>query len=387
MKNFAFLLAFFASVAATQDIKPPSVDAAGAVLIDMDSGRVLWEKDKDKELAMASTTKIMTAILAIEQGNLDDVVVVSKRAAAAPKVNMSLQAGEEIPLKALLYAIMLQSSNDAAVAIAEHISGDVEVFCKMMTTKAHALGATNTYFATPSGLDGDMHHSTAHDMAIIAQYALQNPTFVSIINTPSYHATSNKRSHDISNKNRLLNEYDGAFGVKTGFTNKAGHCFVGAAERGDLNLISVVFASGWGAKGKERKWIDTKNLLNYGFDNFEMVEVIGEGQPAGHIAVVRSRTPQLDLAYSHTLTLPLIKSSEDVKITPQIPTQIQAPINADTQIGYAQIHINGQHFADVPIHTTTPATRHDLKTSLEKVLKTFFSLGADEEITITLPEF
>jgi len=385
----AVLLVLVLGVASVKadEIATPNVEAAGAVLIEAGSGRILWGKNVDEQMAMASTTKIMTAILTLEKGREDDIVTVSKRAAAAPKVKMFLDVGEEIRLDALLYALMLQSSNDAAVAIAEHIGGTVEDFCAAMTAKAHELGAVNTVFETASGLDTDNHHSTPHDMAIIAAYALQNPRFVEIINTPHHHATSNKKTYAISNKNRLLNEYSGAYGIKTGFTNKAGHCFVGAAQRDEMHLISVVFASGWGTKGREQKWVDTKRLLNYGFDNYELTQIVSLGDEAGVLNVTRTRTPQIELFYNGELVTAVRKDGEDIVVTPYFPYEMQAPIDANTQIGEGRIYINGEYFTAIPIYTASSAARHDLKTSLEKVVKAFLSIGSEQEIEIILPEF
>ncbi|MDR2167283.1 MAG: D-alanyl-D-alanine carboxypeptidase [Clostridiales bacterium] len=381
---FALALAFLIFMGAA---KEPQVEAKGAILIEADSGRVLWDKNADEAMAMASTTKIMTAILVLENANLEDIVIVSKRAAAAPRVKMELSAGEEIPLHGLLYALMLQSSNDAAVAIAEHMSGSVAEFCAAMTRKAHELGAIDTVFETPSGLDTDNHRSTAHDMALITRYALQNPLFVEIIATPQFITVSNKKTYDIRNKNRLLNEFEGAFGVKTGFTGRAGHCFVGAAEREGLRLISVVFASGWGAQGKEQKWVDTKRLLNYGFNNFIMEEIVTQGQDAGELGITRSRTPLVALYYDGSLTLPVHKDGENIELVAFFPESVQAPLEAGAAVGEGRIYVNGEYFASIPILTAQAAARHDLKTSMEKVLKNFLQMGTSKEISITLPEF
>ncbi|MCL2169942.1 MAG: D-alanyl-D-alanine carboxypeptidase [Defluviitaleaceae bacterium] len=382
MKVFMLTCALWAIAAAS-----PNVEATGAVLIEMDSGRVLWEKNSCQSLAMASTTKIMTAMIVLEQANLDDIVTVSKRAAAAPRVKMDLSVGEEIPLRGLLYALMLQSSNDAAVAIAEHVGGSVEEFCAIMTARAHSIGAINTTFETASGLDTDNHYSTAYDMALIARYALQNPDFVTLIGTPEFITVSNKRTYNITNKNRLLNEYAGAIGVKTGFTNKAGHCFVGAVRRGDMQLISVVLASGWGNKGREQKWVDTKRLMDYGFANFEMLEIVTAGQDAGTLNITRTRTPMVALFYGGAITLPINKSGEDIVLDPHFPYQMPAPVEAGTQVGEGRIYIDGKYFTSVPILTATSAARHDLKTSIEKVIKAFFRLGTSQEVEIILPEF
>jgi len=386
MKILALCVALLATGAVAQ-IQEPNVEATGAVLVEVDSGRILWGKAEDEPLAMASTTKIMTAVVVLEYGNLDEVVTVSKLAAAAPKVKMNLQAGEEIKLKDLLHALMLQSSNDAAVAIAEHISGSVEEFCAYMTTKAHQLGAVDTVFETASGLDKGNHQSTAVDLAIITRYALQNHEFRELIATPSWHATSSHTSYQITNKNRLLNEYEGAFGVKTGFTNKAGHCFVGAAEQDGMELVSVVLASGWGNRGKEQKWVDTKRLLNYGFDNFEMQVIVSQGDNAGTLEVTRTKTPQITLHYGEGITIPVRIDGEQIDLTAHFPAQLQAPVEAGTQVGEGRLHLNGEYFASIPIYTVETAERHDLKTSLEKVIRQFLRIGSSQEIQIVLPEF
>jgi D-alanyl-D-alanine carboxypeptidase (penicillin-binding protein 5/6) len=182
---------------------------------------------------------------------------------------MDLTTGEEISLEGLLYALMMQSSNDAAVAIAEHVMGSVEDFCYAMTLKARELGALDTSFITPSGLDAENHYSTAHDLAVIARYALRNEKFTEIINTINYTVKSSKRTYDIQNKNRFLYEYEGALGIKTGFTGGAGNCFVGAAEQDGMRFITVVLGSGWGEAGKRRRWADTRKMMDYAFANYK----------------------------------------------------------------------------------------------------------------------
>ena len=348
----------------------PKVEAQGAVLIEKETGRVLWEKNAHKPLAMASTTKIMTAILALELGNMDDTVTISKRAAAAPKVKMYLQVNEEIKLKSLLYALMMQSANDAAVAVAEHIGGTVEHFCFMMTQKARELGAYNTVFETPSGLDTENHRSTAYDMAQIARYAVSNQQFMDITNTRSISVASNKTTYNLVNKNRLLNEYEGANGIKTGFTGKAGYCFVGSAKRGDVHLLSVALTSGWGAKGKEQKWVDTKRILNYGFENYAIEEVIMQGEQVGVVDIIKSKTTEVGLYFDKSVVLPLTTQElESLEILPIYPLSIEAPISANVVIGKADIVVNGEVLETVDILTYNKADRHDFWTSLEKVLK------------------
>ncbi len=316
MKKFIiFFLVFFVLsnniVFADNKKQVLDVEAQSFILMDYKTGRVLLGKNENEPMAMASTTKIMTAILAIENGNLEDIVKVSKNAIKAPKVKMYLKENEEIKLKDLLYALMLQSSNDAAIAIAEHISKDVDTFCNKMTDKAREIGAKNTVFRTPNGLDYLDHHSTAYDMALITKYALNNKTFIDIINTKQVSFKTNMSSYDIVNKNKLLNEYDGANGVKTGYTGKAGHCFVGSAKKNDMTLISVVLASGWGEKGKRQKWVDTKNILNYGFNNFNYEKILSKEDCKENIYVKKGEKDMASLYYEEDIILPISKDEKD----------------------------------------------------------------------------
>jgi len=366
----------------------PEVAATAAILMDAKTGRILWERDAHKPMAMASTTKIMTAILALESGRSNEMVTVSRAAAAAPRMKMDLTSGEKIRLGDLMLALMLESSNDAAVAIAEHLGGDVPTFCAMMTAKARELGAKNTIYETPNGLDAGDHHSTAYDLAIITRYALDVPGFIQLTNTANASFSSNKRSYSMVNKNRLLQEYSGANGVKTGFTGKAGHCFVGAAKRDDMQLISVVLASGWGDMGRARKWIDTKAILNYGFNNFTYEVIIQDEHLAGTMPITRSRTAALDYVYSADLTLPLhTKEKGLIEVRLNVPPAMQAPVDKGAVIGQASVFYGDQLLADIDLVLTDGAARHDYKTSLEKVLNHWFSQVIEVPVEVVLPEF
>ena len=347
------------------------VKASGAVLMDMENGRVLWGKNEDKPLAMASTTKIMTAMIAIEMGNMDDIVNVSKRAAMAPEVDIDLNTGDEIKLGHLLYALMLKSANDSAVAIAEHIGGSVEGFSDLMNEKAFELGAFDTEFVTPNGLDEGEHHSTAEDMALIASYALKNEKFVKIINTPSYSFTSEngKRSFFVNNTNRLLREYKGAFGVKTGFTGKAGHCFVGAAERNGIKLVSCVLASGWGASGKEYKWTDTKAILDYGFDNFKVYSLLEDERYTGNIGVLNSETKQISTEADGNINALLTEEEYDnIKIIKVLPDTIKAPVKAGQRVGFIRIYTDGFLLGEADIVAVDNAERKTVAKKMTELL-------------------
>lgn len=244
---------------------PSSLNAKAACLIDADSGMVLFAKNADEKLPMASTTKIMTALIALESSDLSDTITFSAHAASMPDVQLNAMSGEQFTLRDLLYSLLLESHNDTAVAIAEHVSGSTEAFADKMNEKAVELGLSSTHFVTPNGLDADEHYTTAKELCLIASYALQNQTFCKIIRTPahSFANRTNTKQYHVTNHDAFLTNYAGAIGIKTGFTCNAGYCFCGAAKRGDITLISSVLACGW-PPHKTYKWTDTKKLMDYG---------------------------------------------------------------------------------------------------------------------------
>ena len=389
-----FLIAptFILHCNASDASEKPSVNAHGAILMDAKTGRVLWGKNEHEPLAMASTTKIMTAILTLESGRLDETVTVSRRAAAAPRMKMHLTPGERIRLGDLLLALMLESSNDAAVAIAEHLNGSVEEFCVAMTQKAREIGAMNTVYETPNGLDAGNHHSTAYDLALITRYALEVPGFIRLTNTPSAHFSSDKRSYSMGNKNRLLNEYVGANGVKTGFTNKAGHCFVGAAMRvidgEEMQLIAVALASGWGDRGRNQKYADSKEILDYGFNHYEYETLLTALETAGSISILRSRTPIMEYLFAEGIYLPLNANEKGkTRIDITVPDNIKAPVRTGDVVGSASLYIGDEIYTEIPLLAAGCAARHDLKTSLEKVMNAFIMQFTEHPVDVILPEW
>lgn len=367
-----FLMCLMFSVNCYGADNTPDVNALSAVLIDGDTGRVLWGKNENEPMAMASTTKIMTAIITLENSDIQEKVTVSKNATLAPPVKMHLQQGEELTLEQLLYALLMQSSNDAAVAIAEKVGGSVENFCGMMNKKAKELGCTDTEFVTPNGLDKGNHHSTARDMALIGAYAIKNEEFIRISNTKNISFTSNKKSYSIVNKNQLLNSYSGAIGIKTGFTGKAGHCFVGAAKRGDVTLVSVVLASGWGTAGKAKKWSDTREILNYGFDNYKKYSIIGDNTD---ICVDKAKVSKTVLKYKNSVELLLNENERNsVKFENSLPDMIEAPINEGDKIGIGKIYVGNEKAAEVDIIAAESIEKHSLGSSFNKIIKDWIKL-------------
>lgn len=369
----SMLLSFLAILPVkAQALEEGSLYAKAALLMDGENGRVLFGKNEEETMPMASTTKIMTCIVALENGNLEDEVTISSYAASMPKVHLGVRAGETYYLKDLLYSLMLESHNDVAVAIAEHIGGSVEGFSKMMNQKARDLGAYHTNFVTPNGLDAEGHYTTAVDLANIARYGISLPAFLEITNTPSYsfQTVDGKRSFQVSNKNAFLNQMDGAIGVKTGFTGGAGYCFVGAVKSGDKTFISVVLASGW-PPHRTYKWSDTKELMQYGLENYEEKEILNENYELEDISVLNGidcDREQVEIRSNLSL---LLGPDEQVEIKADIPKQLEAPIEKDAIVGRLTVKINGEEYRSIPIFATKSVERISFAYYLKKVLGCF----------------
>ncbi|MEK5505083.1 D-alanyl-D-alanine carboxypeptidase family protein [Paenibacillus sp. FSL P4-0113] len=258
------------------EVAPPALGthAQAASLIDVTSGRIIYSSEGDRELRIASLTKIMTAIVAIEHGRLQDRVKVSPTAYAKEGSSLFLQMGEQMSLENMLYGLMLRSGNDAASAIAEHVGGTEEGFVHLMNDKAVQLGLSHTHFANPHGLDAEGHYSSANDMARLTAYALHNPTFARIVKTELKKAPNPNDSWDYSwhNKNKMLRLYDGADGVKTGFTKKAFRCLVSSATRDGRQLAAVTLNDG-------DDWNDHARMLDYGFRYYPLIPITDKQQP------------------------------------------------------------------------------------------------------------
>ncbi len=349
--------------------------ARSAILMDAGSGRILYEENGFEVMPMASTTKIMTCILALESGRTDEYVTVSSNAQGQPKVRLGFKAGEEYLLEDLLYSLMLESHNDTAVAIAEFVGGSVEEFADMMNAKAKELGCENTYFITPNGLDatkdGKRHSSTAYDMALITAYALENDDFCEIIATKSHTFWEKQKTkqYTVYNKDAFLTMYEGAIGVKTGFTNGAGYCFVGAVERGDAKFVSVVLASGW-PPNKSWKWADTRTLMNYGTENYFYRTYEGEGDylpipvedgVAGEVLVSVKR---------ETIGL-LLREEECVTTEYELAPVLQAPVEKGQIVGYERYVLNGEIWAEFPITTVEKVDKITLRYCFGKIMAKF----------------
>lgn len=345
----------FASEDAEQ--KVGSLYALSAVLMDGESGRVLLEKEGDVLRPMASTTKIMTCILTLELGNMDDVVRVSKVAAAQPKVHLGMQENEQYFLEDLLYSLMLESHNDSAVAIAEHIAGSVEAFADLMNEKAREIGCQNTHFVTPNGLDDadeyGAHSTTAEDLARIMSYCAwkskKSEKFLEITKKRNYtvQEITGKRTVSCTNHNQLLDMIDGAISGKTGFTGEAGYCYVGAIERDGKKLVVALLGCGWPSH-KNYKWIDAKKLLEYGIefteqqsfwaDLAEKRRVVEEGIPkSGDLFTTTYVEVEVDQSEKMEM---LILKGDDLSAETTWKEDLKAPIKKGEVVGTVAYFVN-----------------------------------------------
>lgn len=345
--------------------------AKSAVLIDGDSGRILYEKSAHNKVSVASTTKIMTCIIVIENGNLGDMVTPSDYAIAMPKVKMHLDSKDKYKLEDLLYAMMLESYNDVAVAVAEHIAGSVEKFAELMNIKAKDIGMKDTNFVTPNGLDAKNQYSTAYDMALLGMYATNNELFVKITNTRNYSFVSeNGRRVYVSNKDAFLDKMSDAIGIKTGFTGNAGYCFVGALKNENKKLISCVLACGW-PPNKGYKWNDTLSLMKYG-ENYNYKEIV-DIQNDFVKYDVRNGVENILNTYTNEKFGLLLKNDDkvDKKI---VISKKNAPIFKNEVVGYENIYVNNIKIKAIEIKAKHNIKKYEFKYCLKKFFLIFFSL-------------
>ena len=391
------LLLLFGSMpaaAARQESEPNQLFATAACLMDGDTGRVLFGKRETDPMAMASTTKIMTCILALENGGEQAVATASAQAAAAPKVHLGVYEGEQFLLGDLLYSLMLESHNDAAVMIAETIGGSIEGFAALMNEKAAAIGCTDTHFVTPNGLDasdaGGDHHTTAADLARIMRYCIKTSPkateFLAVTQTRSYTFwdLEKKNMFNCCNHNVLLDQMEGAISGKTGFTAKAGYCYTGALERDGKCLIVTLLACGW-PNHKNYKWADAAKLLNYGLESYTYRDVLDHSWKPGRIEVtdgVYDGLLQTKSSASLTLVSPaldparslpvLLKETEIPKKDIFLPELIEAPVKKGEKVGSVTYSIDGMLLAEYPVYAAETIEKIDYGWCMEQVAERLF---------------
>ncbi|WHY03617.1 D-alanyl-D-alanine carboxypeptidase family protein [Neobacillus sp. DY30] len=323
-----------------------SVSARGAVLMEQESGRVLFEKDAHTKRRIASITKIMTAILAIESGKMNEIVKVSEQATRAEGSSVYLKPGEKIKLEHLVYGLMLRSGNDTAVAIAEHVGGSMDGFVYLMNQKASEIGMLNTHFSNPHGLDDhEDHYSTAYDMALLTQYAMQNKTYQKIAGTKTYKAPNPTENWDRQwkNKNRLLTKYKYTTGGKTGYTKRAKRTLVTTATKGDMNLIAVTLNA-------PDDWNDHISMYENGFKTYDMAEVLSKGK----IEIKTNKFYQKHLYLKNTVVYPAKSEEMDlfsIKYKLNKPGKDWGDSNHNGEaVGKAQVFLDGKMVRETPIY-------------------------------------
>lgn len=318
-----------------------NVTAKSAIVIEAKTGQVIYEQDAESRRYPASTTKMMTLLLALEKGNLNDIVTASKTASETDGSSIWLENGEKQRLEDLLYAIMLVSGNDATVAVAEHIAGSVDAFAKQMTAKAKEIGATNTVFMNSSGLPDPNHYSTAHDLAKIAAYGYKNPLFAKIVSTKEKVIpwAGKDYGRDLGNENKLLWIYDGGNGVKTGYTEAAGHCLVAAAERNGIQLIAVVLDS-------EAMWQDSMALLDYGFQHSSLATVLQQGSILKTVKVVYGYKDAVNLVVESNVDIPVVQGDkEKISTVVEAPNSVKASVREGQVLGKVKVLYDGNEVA------------------------------------------
>lgn len=393
--------------------KELSLYADAAVLMDADSGRILYEKNAKKILPMASTTKVMTCILALEYGNLKDYAAVSSYACSMPKVKLYARQGEYFLLEDLLYSLMLESHNDSAVIIAEHIAGSTEAFADMMNQKARDIGCFDTFFITPNGLDATatdadgntrIHSTTAADLARILSYCItrspKKEEFLSITRTDSYSFTNYQkkengylpggRTFSCTNHNAFLSMMEGALCGKTGFTANAGYCYTGALKRDERTFVVALLACGWPGN-KSYKWSDTRQLMDYGLENFELCSLsrvlydeaslpsipvkngqtdLINGQAFAKVAIDRS-APE-ENGRSDTV---LLKKDEQFQVDFQMEKELTAPVQKGTEVGKIRYLAGNEVYRVEYIFTTNEVKAVDYPYCFIQILSRYLALS------------
>ncbi len=357
------------SVRADYNITPT---AKAAVLMDACTGAVLYSKNANERLGMASTTKIMTGILAIEHGNLTDIVTIPDEGEWVEGSSIYLNPNEKISLETLLYGLLLKSGNDAAVAIGKHISGSEEAFVNLMNEKAAELGLKNTRFANPHGLYHEEHYTTAYELAKLAKYAMENPVFAQVVNTATYkeNPPEDRNGRVISNANKLISMFGDAIGVKPGFTPETGRTLVGAAEKNGMKVITVTLDC-------PDDWNEHRNMFDYAFNNFEKKILFKKGDSVGTFRVLGGNYNEVGLISENEISM-LVKKGEspDYKIEMEQKT-LDAPVFKGQKAGVAKICLGEKVIGEIEIVTNgdVPVREKNFFKILGQLFLALFGVG------------
>lgn len=323
---------------------PPAISAQTAIMVEANSGEVLYEKSADQKAYPASITKIITALLAIESGKLDKKVKVSDKAVGVEGSSIYLEPGEVIPLRDLVYGLMLRSGNDAAIAISEEVGGSTENFVIMMNKRAREMGAFNTNFANPNGLHNPEHYTTARDMALIAAAAMKNPEFKKVAATKTWESNRGEgRYNYFYNKNKVVYQYSGGNGIKIGYTKAAGRTLVASSERDGMELICVVMnAPDW--------FNDTYKLMDYAYSQYETSQIIMAQRPIKAVRIRGGSKEFAQIGSREEIRCPLKKGVDNnVSIVYVLPQQQKAPVSRWQEAGYLKVYVNGKYLFSRPL--------------------------------------
>lgn len=349
-------------------LEASSINSRSCIVYDRNSHMILYGKNETKQVKMASTTKIMTSLIIIENCNLSKTIEVSKKASGTGGSRLGLKAGDKITIKDLLYGLMLCSGNDAAVALAEYAGGDIPGFAELMNNKAKELGLANTHYESPHGLDSDGHYTTAYELALLSDYALKNETFAKIVGTKNYTVTINGYPKNLSNTNELLGYLNGVYGVKTGFTNGANRCLVSACKRDEMDIICVVL----GADTKKFRTQDSIKLIEYAFKNFTYInanQIATENfenwkdENLKYINIYKSSSDSFDFEIETCENSILSINKNDInniETSISINTNLEAPISSNTVIGNLTLSLNNQTLIALDIINTNDINRKNI---------------------------
>lgn len=346
-----------------------SVSAESAVLIEAESGKILYEKNAYEKRPMASTTKIMTGLLAIENYDLQSVVTVSHDAVGVEGSSIYLREDERLPMEELVYALMLESANDAAAAIAIAVGGSIGGFAEMMNSKAREIGLENTSFENPHGLDSENHYTTAYDLARLSAYALENPAFSRIVST--HKRILKTENGDITrllvNHNRLLNAYDGIIGVKTGYTRRSGRCLVSAAERDGVRLVAVTLNA-------PDDWNDHRRMLDYGFDICENVVIESEGGFSIYAPVVGGEYEFVRCTNKSLVCAVMLKNHPEITRSVELRSFYYAPVRSGDCLGKVVWYCGGERIAETELIASDTVEPKEVRLTFKERIKKLFGM-------------
>ena len=340
------------------------VSARSATLFIPENGEFIYSKNSEQRLPMASTTKIMTALIALEMCDMNETIEIGESASGIEGSSAYLKVGDTLTMEELIYALLLQSANDAAVAIAEYIGGNIAGFADIMNERASQMGLNNTNFTNPHGLDDDEHYTTARDLAIIAGVALSNDDFVKIVSTKKRTFSTEDRVRTYVNHNKLLSSYEGCIGVKTGYTKRCGRCLVSAAVRDDLLLVSVTLDA-------PNDWSDHKKMLDFGFDSYEKITFADKMAEVYKIGVLGSDESEMIVLNTESASAIVKKGSYITESHPKLMRFATAPIKRGDIMGEIIYTIEGKEAARVDLVATKDINVKKEKGLFSKILSFF----------------